>query len=157
MKNKLFKLSGLILIVFFVFGCGDGKQTKTTFVPQEVVIPESLKDNPEAVEYLTAMSYAVDEFAFSVEEMLIELNKMGVKEGDELSTMQKFKALKIMASYSVSVGEFIITFGELEEKSHLISDGLSDEEEEAFGQLYLRFEKRMKEVEEKYDKISNVQ
>jgi len=47
MKNKLFKISSLILVALLIISCGVKKREKSVFTPQEVIIPESLKGNED--------------------------------------------------------------------------------------------------------------
>lgn len=153
MKNKLLTLFSMIFIALLIINCGDSKQKATGFAPEEVVIPESLKGNKEVEEYFTTLSYSVDEFAYNIGEMAEDLKDMGVKEGDELTAMQKFKALKIFANYAVTMSQFMMTFAELEGKSQIIMNGLTDDEENAFEELFKRFDKRMQELDKKYNAI----
>ena len=153
MKNKIIKILSFIIIAIIISSCGGTTREKSVFKPQKVIIPESLKGNQEVEEYFTAMSYAVDEFAYNVDEMVKDLIEIGFVEDEELNTMQKFKALKIFANYATTIGNFMLTFAELEEKSHIIIDGLTDDEKKAFEELFIRLEKRMQEIDKKYNKI----
>lgn len=155
MKTKLFTLSSIMFLALLIISCGNGKQKEMGFTPEEVVIPESLKGNKEVEEYFTTLSYSVDKFAYDIGEMAEELEDMGVEEGDELTTMQQFKALKLFAKYATATGQLITTFAELEQKSQIIQDGLTDDEREAFAALYDRLDKRMHELDEKYNEISS--
>ncbi|MGB4134708.1 MAG: hypothetical protein WBK12_11150, partial [Tenuifilaceae bacterium] len=80
----------LLLVGIFLFGCGskEKKVETSTFQPMEVQIPDALKDNPEAVEYIENMSKAVDAYAMALDKLAAEIQKMGIKEGAELSTFQ---------------------------------------------------------------------
>ena len=64
----------LLLVGIFLFGCGskEKKVETSTFQPMEVQIPDALKDNPEAVEYIENMSKAVDAYAMALDKLAAE-------------------------------------------------------------------------------------
>ncbi|HNS28956.1 MAG: hypothetical protein WBI34_12380 [Tenuifilaceae bacterium] len=148
----------LLLVGIFLFGCGskEKKVETSTFQPMEVQIPDALKDNPEAVEYIENMSKAVDAYAMALDKLAAEIQKMGIKEGAELSTFQKIKLIQVAATHFQEIGTTAQPlFTQLEEAENMKKD-FSDDQLLAFSSVMDRFQARMQELEKKYEKLSNI-
>ena len=161
---KMKKLSLLLAILFSLtlsIGCGS-KEKKSKdgyvadFTPMEVVIPDELKDNPEAVEYIQNMSKAVDAYALALDKMAREVHKMGIKEGEEPTTMQKLKLVKIVATHFQDIAQTAEPMYKYFEQSYFLQEDYTDEQLAAFATVMDRFQARMDEMSKKYESLSQV-
>lgn len=158
MKKKLASLC-VITIILFSYGCGSkekkaDKEITSSFTPMEVVIPDELKDNPKAVEYINNMAIATDAYAMAVDKLAAEVTKMGLKEGEEPSTMQKIKLMTVLAEHFEEISKTSEPMIKYFEGSSFMQDEFSDAELAAFVTVMDRFQARMEELEKKYENLS---
>jgi hypothetical protein len=128
----------------------------STFVPMEVEIPAELQDNPEAIEYINGMTKAVDAYAMALDKVAAEIHKMGLKEGEEPSTMQKIKLIQVLATHFEDLSKSAEPFFNFMEESNYLKGELTDEEALAFATVMERFETRMTELEQKYENLNSI-
>ncbi|PKP39240.1 MAG: hypothetical protein CVT98_02585 [Bacteroidetes bacterium HGW-Bacteroidetes-15] len=151
----------VVASLLFAFGCGSKekkaeKEYSSTFTPMEIVIPDELKDNPEAVEYINNMAKATDAYALAVEKFAAEVYKMGFKEGEELSTMQKIKLMTILAEHFEGIAKSSEPMLKYFEESNFMLNEFNETEIAAFAVVMDRFQARMEELEKKYESLSLV-
>ena len=122
----------------------------------EVQIPDELKDNPEAAEYIENMAKAVDAYAIALDKMASEIYKMGIKEGEEPTTFQKIKLMQVLATHFQEIGQTAEPLFSYLEKGEFMKNELSDDEIMAFASVMDRFQDRMQELEKKYEKLNKM-
>ncbi len=156
--KKIHFISAFLFATLILFGCGsrEKKVETSTFMPMEVQIPDELKDNPEAVEYIENMSKAVDKYAITLDKMASEIYKMGIKEGKEPTTFQKIKLMQVLATHFQDIAQAAEPLFSYLEKGEFMKDELSDDEIMAFASVMDRFQERMQELEKKYEKLSQM-
>jgi hypothetical protein len=159
--KKFFSISLILASLLVTIGCGSSekkseKVVESAFTPMEVVIPDELKDNPEAVEYINNMAKAADAYAMAVDKFASEVYKMGLKEGEEPSTMQKIKLMTILAEHFESIAKSSEPMVNYFEGNNFMLNEFNETEMAAFVTVMERFQARMEEVEKKYEKLSMI-
>ncbi|MDD2277750.1 MAG: hypothetical protein PHS05_01680 [Bacteroidales bacterium] len=157
--KKITILSIAITCLFILGSCGSKEKKAasdyvSTFEPMQIEIPAELKDNPEAVEYINGMTKAVDAYSIALDKVAAEIYKMGLKEGEEPSTMQKIKLIQVLAVHFEELSKSSEPFMKFMEQSNYLNGKLTEEEQLAFTTVMQRFEKRMGELEQKYEKLN---
>ncbi len=151
MKSIILKGAMLLMISFLVFSCSSEKK-KANYLPELIIeVPESLKDNPEAVEFIDASSETLNLWSVTFEDLVVECEPFAGKTEEELSTMDKLKLGKIMMKFMANMGQFAVKVAEMEQSVTMIEDGLNQEEAEALMLVMNTFEKRIEEIGDKYE------
>lgn len=158
MKKSIASLFVIVTLILS-FGCGSKEkkvenELTSSFEPMEVVIPDELKDNPEAVEYINNMAKATDAYAMAVDKFASEVYKMGLKEGEEPTTMQKIKLMTILAEHFEEIAKTSEPMFKYFEESSFMQNEFNDTELAAFATVMDRFQARMEELEKKYENLS---
>ncbi len=121
----------------------------------EIDIPENLKDNQEVCEYIKATNEAVDAYALTLDNLIENTAEIALKkeEFEELGMMDKITIIKALGEYTMATGEIMAKWTEAAEKRIDFEKNLSEDEVEALATVFVRFEERIKQIEQKYDKI----
>jgi hypothetical protein len=159
--KKFLSISLILTSLLVAVGCGSSekkseKEVASTFTPMEVVIPDELKDNPEAIEYINNMAKAADAYAMAVDKLASEVTKMGLKEGEEPSTMQKIKLMTILAEHFEEIAKSSEPMVTYFEESNFMLNEFNEAEMAAFESVMNRFQARMEELEKKYENLSMI-
>lgn len=151
MKSIIYRTATALVISFLLFSCTSDTK-KADYLPKLVVeIPETLKDSPEAVEFINTSTETLNEWSIVFEDLVIECEPFAGKTEEELSTMDKLKLGKIMMDFMANMGQFAVKMAEMEQSVTMIEDGLNEEEAEALSVVMESFEKRMEEIGAKYE------
>ena len=161
-KMKNLTISGsLSLILIFALSvsmtaCG-GKDKKKTADKKlgklEIEIPEELKDNPEAIEYIEGMVEVADEYALLVDDLFSEVGEYAGMEEEDLGIKDKLKLTSATAKYAINATEVLAKWGEYETKRLEMYEEMTEEDVEAMKVVYEHIEKRFGQIEEKYQKF----
>lgn len=159
--KKLSLISLIAISLLIAFGCGSKEKKsetnyESTFTPMEVEIPEELKDNPEAVEFVNNMAEAVDAYALALDEVAAKIHEMGLEEGEEPSTMQKIKLVQVLATHFQDIAKYAEPMEDYYTRSEYVKGEMSDAEMAAFASIMDRFHQRMMQMEKKYESLSNI-
>lgn len=154
--RKITFISLLACSLLVITSCGTKEkpakvENKTTFEPIELTIPEELRDNPRAVEYLQNLNQAIDAYAIALDKVMSKFQEVGIKEGKEPTTMQKIKLMQIMASHYEELANSAQPYFELLSEGFEIQEELTDDQIAIFGAAADRLEARMSELEKKYE------
>ena len=156
--NYLLSMSTFLLIAIFLTSCGGNKkeEEKTDKLGKmEVVIPDALKDNPEMVEYIEGMTEVVDEYAIMIDGMVDEFDEFIGKTFEELNMREKIKVTAKGAEAAMKSAPILMKWAELENTHTVFDNDLSEDELMALETVMLRFEERMKQIEERHTDVFN--
>jgi hypothetical protein len=156
--NYLLSMTAFLLIAIFITSCGGNKkeeEKKDKLGKMEVVIPDALKDNPALVEYLEGMTEVVDEYAILIDGMVDEFDDFIGKTFDELNMREKIKFTAKGAEAAMKSAPILLKWAELENTHAVFDLELSEDELMAMETVMLRFEERMKQIEERHSDVFN--
>ncbi|MBN1768786.1 MAG: hypothetical protein JW842_09775 [Prolixibacteraceae bacterium] len=154
------KLSYIVMIVFVAFmaSCNNKKANKVeTMPPLAVEIPAELQENPEIVKFIRASEKSINEFANKVESFYIENPDLLTKDVEEMSMVEKLKVMKVAGEMAIAFGEFSMHYAEMNTKMENFEEMMDEEQIAAMSTVGEAFEKRMKLLEERLDKIKLLQ
>lgn len=154
------KLSYIVMIVFVAFmaSCNNKKANKVeTMPPLAVEIPAKLQENPEIVKFIRASEKSINEFANKVESFYIENPDLLTKDVEEMSMVEKLKVMKVAGEMAIAFGEFSMHYAEMNTKMENFEEMMDEEQIAAMSTVGEAFEKRMKLLEERLDKIKSLQ
>lgn len=160
MKTKnyysILSIAAMLALSFAITACG-GKNEENKADKKlgkiEIEIPETLQDNPEAVEYIHNMAEVADDYASLVDELYEEVGEYaGMKESD-MKIKDKLKLTAATANYVLSAGEIMIKWGEYETKHVDMYENIGEEDVEAMQVVWEHLEKRFEQIEEKYQEF----
>ena len=141
----------LLVAVLSLTACGSNSKKEPTKLGKiEVEIPAELKDNPEMVEYINGTAEVADSYAFMIDNTLSDVSEYVGVEEEDLSMMDKIKLVQASAEIAMQSAEIMVKWGQYMEKRGQLSEELTDAELEALNVVWVRFEKRMEEIELKY-------
>jgi len=143
----------LIFILFagVLYSCKSEKEPKYNYLPDlKVEIPASLKDNPEAIEFINGSSQALNEWSKNLEDLVIECQPYVGKEESELSAMDKLKLGKLMMEFMSDMGRFAVKAAEMDQHFTQIEDGLTEGQQQAFVTVMNAFKTRIEEINTRY-------
>ncbi len=148
------KLLTVISIMFLALSCGSDtiEETKADkkFGKLEVEIPDELKDKPELVKYIKDMNIIADDYAMLFDKLIEDTGEYVGKKDEDLVLSDKMKLATAAAEYAMGSAEVFVKWGKCSEKRMDLEKDLNDEEIEALGKTYERFEKRIKQIEERH-------
>jgi len=160
MKTKnlysIMSIAAMLALSFALTACGGKKEENKAdkkLGKLEIEIPEELKDNPEAVEYINGMVEVADDYALLVDELYEEVGEYAGMEESELKMKDKLKITAATANYALSVGEIMIKWGEYESKRVDMYENLAEEDVEAMKVVWEHLENRFEQIEEKYQEF----
>ncbi len=156
------KLFFVVTVLLGMQACFGKKEKKADTANEslgaiEVEIPEALQENEEVVLFIQDMSKAVDEFAHTVDRFYMEAGDLMGKEVEELSMMDKMKLMKVSGQAMLETTRIMESYGGYLEQKDSLMNNLSEEDILALETVWLRFEKRMEQIEEKYQDMMDTQ
>jgi len=148
----------MIVFVAFMASCNNKKANKVeTMPPLAVEIPAELQENPEIVKFIRASEKSINEFANKVESFYIENPDLLTKDVEEMSMVEKLKVMKVAGEMAIAFGEFSMHYAEMNTKMENFEEMMDEEQIAAMSTVGEAFEKRMKLLEERLDKIKSLQ
>jgi hypothetical protein len=150
--KKGMTLMAVFLLAATMMSCGSkesSKKAEDRLGKMEVEIPGELQDNPEIVAYIEGISEVVDAYAVLMDEMIGELSGMEEKEWEELKMGEQLKLTKAAAKFAMKAAPITTKWAEYELNKGSVVNELTEEELMALETVYMRFEKRMEQIEEK--------
>ncbi len=154
-------LSIVLLLGVFVTSCGsDSKRRSSNLLPPlKIEIPAEVKDDPELVDLIQKSEKAINEFSDNVEILIEDLVDIAedVDTAEELSTFQKLKVGKAFlefGSHSTNVISALETFDDYKSAKEQAGEPLNDDQLRALAAVSDAFEKRMEEINKKFESVS---
>ncbi len=154
----------LILIAFlgmFIIGCtGGGKRShRSDFLPPlKIEIPNEIKQDAELAALVKDSEAAINEFSDNMEYLIVDMKPFMDKKEEELSTFERLKLTKIVAQFvaNSTKGALVLTkIATYSDERSMTENPLTDEQLKAIAVVVDTFEKRMQQLDEKYQKISS--
>ncbi len=154
----------LILIAFlgmFIVGCtGGGKRAhRSDFLqPLKIEIPNEIKQDAELVALVKESEAAINEFSDNMEYLIVDMKPFMDKKEEELSTFERLKLTKIVAQFvaNSTKGALVLTkIAAYSDERSMTDNPLTDEQLKVIAVVVDTFEKRMQQLDEKYQKISS--
>ncbi len=157
MKAKLLVIA---VLGIFIIGCmGDGKRSRRSdFLPPiEIEIPEEVKNDAELTALVKESEIAINEFSNNMEYLIEDMKPFMDKKEEDMSTFDKLKFAKIGAEFIANSTKGALVLEKLayySDKRVLEKKPLTDKQLKAIAVVYDTFEKRMQQLDKKYQKLS---
>ncbi len=158
MKKTTTTLIALFLVAIFITSCSSGRKRDADFLPPlKIEIPNEIKGDKELVDVVQASEKAINEFSDNIERIALDGKDILNKEDEDLTLMDKMKMAKMAVEFisnstqMAAALEKFDTYAKSKEEQGIINDT----QLKALEQVELSFEKRMNEIETKYDKYYN--
>ncbi len=158
MKTKLTLLA--IAMMAFIVACGGDKNTPEAgdkLPDLTIEIPAELEGNAAVVAHIKEGEKILNSFSDDLEDILDEIFPYADKPEDELSAMEQIKLatagtklITVFASHSMEYATYI-------ENSKVFEEKFNEEEAAAFAVVMQAFEKRLEDLNKKYEKFETKQ
>lgn len=102
------------------------------------------------VAFIKEMEELTDEFALLIDKTAIEAKEFKGKKMDELGFAEKIQLTKLSSEVSFKSLQMIAKWAEFTDKRFSMQKELSQDEIKAFDAVFMRFQERMKQIEDKY-------
>ncbi len=154
----------LILIAFlgmFIMGCAEGEKRtrKSDFLPPlKIEIPNAIKQDAELAALVKESEAAINELSDNMEYLIEDMKPFLDKKEEQLSTFERLKVTKIVAKFvaNSTKGALVLTkIASYSDKRAMTDIPLTDEQLKAIALVSDTFEKRMQQLDDKYQKISS--
>ncbi len=154
--NYVIAFVAMFLLSGVLFSCGSDKKNEEAvnkLGKMEVVIPDELKDNPEMIEYIEGMTEVVDAYALMFDELISEMKPYKGKNFDDLNMREKIKFTATSAEVVVKSAPVMAKWAEYEISRSTFNDELTEEEMIALESVWLHFEQRMEQIEDRHSEF----
>jgi len=157
MKKLLF----VSLIAVFLFSCSSKDEESSSssndsdkLPPLKIEVPAELQNNENAKEIITTGEEMINKFSDTMEDIIKDNKNLIGKKNDDLSLMEQIQVGKIAFQIATSMAEFAPKFVKLQSKIENFKKGnISEEEVKAIDEVGKAFEKRMDEINKKYEDL----
>ncbi len=157
MKKLLF----VSIIATFLFSCSSNNEEASTsssdsdkLPPLKIEVPAELQSNENAKEIITTGEEMINKFSNTLEDIIKDNKNLIGKSNDDLSFMEQIQVGKIAVQLAASMAEFAPKFVSLQSKIEDFKKGdISEEEAKAIDKVGEAFEKRMDEINKKYEDL----
>ncbi len=158
MKRTTTTLIALFLVTIFITSCSSGRKRDADFLPPlKIEIPNEIKGDKELVDLVKSSEKAINEFSDNIERIAVDGKDVLNKEDEDLTLMDKMKMAKMAVEFISNSTQMAATLEKFDTyaKSKEEQGIINDTQLKALEQIELSFEKRMNEIEAKYDKYYN--
>jgi t-SNARE complex subunit (syntaxin) len=158
MKRVTTTLFAVLFITVLISSCTSGKKRDADFLPpMKIEIPDEIKGDKDLVEIVESSEKAINEFSDNIERIAVDGKDVLNKKDEDLTLMDQMKIAKMAVEFisnSTQMAQALDQFNSYVEKKQ--SQGIiNDAQLKALEQVELSFEKRMEQIETKYDKYYN--
>ncbi len=158
MKKLLF----VSIIVAFLFSCSSNNEEASTnssdsdkLPPLKIEVPAELQNNENAKEIIKTGEDMINKFSNTLEDIIKDNKNLIGKSNDDLSFMEQIQVGKIAVQLAASMAEFAPKFVNLQSKIEDFKKGdISEAEAKAIDKVGEAFEKRMDEINKKYENLA---
>ncbi len=163
-KKLYYKKTKIILITFLgllMAGCReDGKRShRNDFLPPlKIEIPNEIKEDVELVALVKDSEVAINKFSDNMEYLILDMKPYLDKKDEQLSTFERLKLTKIVTKFvaNSTKGALVLTkIATYSDKRAMTNNPLTEEQLKAIALVSDTFEKRMQQLDDKYQKISS--
>ncbi len=160
--NKITLTLSLVITTLIITSCfGGGSSKKGDYLPPlKVEIPDAIKDDPKLVDLVKSSEKAINEFSNNMEQLVVDLEPYMDKEEEDLGTFDKLKIAKIGVDFlanstnALAVIEKLELYSSIQEKE---GNKLDDDHLHAIATVIDAFEKRMEQLDKKYQTVAEKQ
>jgi hypothetical protein len=124
--------------------------------PLKIEVPAELKGNTEAVELIKLSEEAINAYSDLVEKIYAECGTFIHKDAEQLTMNEKIKVMKVAGSMVMGMGEFSMKYAQLAERTNLMQEQMTEEQLAAWATVSVAFEARIKQINEKYEKVQKM-
>jgi hypothetical protein len=158
MKQVTTTLLSLLFITLLISSCTSGKKRDADFLPPiKIEISSEIKGDKELVDIVKSSEKAINEFSDNIERLAVDGKGILNKKEEERTLMDNMKLARMAVEFisnSTQMTQTLDKFNTYVEKRE--SQGIiNDTQLKALEQVGLSFEKRMEQIEAKYDKYYN--
>ncbi|MCD6347533.1 MAG: hypothetical protein J7L96_08960 [Bacteroidales bacterium] len=152
------KIPKLFIALFFasaiLSSCSSGNKTNPDFLtPISIDIPDEIKEDRELVDLVKSSEKAINEFSDNIEQLALDSKDILDTKEEDQTLMDGLKVAQLMlqfASNSSQMAETLEKFNTYVE-ARLSQGGINDEQQKALETVAKAFEKRINQIDEKYD------
>lgn len=148
-----------IASVFIISSCSVGKKKEKTSEcegcpePILIVVPSELKDNPNALLYITDAEAMFDKWSKRAYMLTKDIEELEQVDSTEMSFSESMKAGATALKMLGYMSEFMTESLEMNQRMEELKPSLSDKENEAFYKVMKQFEDRMEEISASLNKL----
>jgi len=160
MKKLLF----VSIIATFLFSCSSNNEDTNSNTNSsnsdnlpllKIEVPAELQNNENAKEIIKTGEDMINKFSNTLEDIIKDNKNLIGKSNDDLSFMEQIQVGKIAVQLAASMAEFAPKFTNLQSKIKDFKKGeISEEEAKAIDKVGKAFEKRMDEINKKYEDLA---
>lgn len=158
MKNIFNRAIVLFLASLVLISCSSDKKRNVDFLPPiSIQIPDEIKGDTELVKVINSSEKAIYELSDNLEQLIVDSKEVLDKKEEERSLMDNLKVGKIMVEFvsnSAELGKLIDEFDNYKKEQE--AKGLiNDTQLKALEKVGESFEKRMQQINKKYENYYN--
>ncbi len=158
MKKILF----ISILSSFLFSCFSNNEEKISSNSSDsdnlptlkIEVPAELQNNENAKEIISTGEEMINKFSNTLEDIVRDNKNLIGKKQDDLSFTEQIQAGKMAIQIAASMAEFVPKIVSLQSKIEDFKKGdISEEEAKAIDEVGKAFEKRMDEINKKYENL----
>ncbi len=158
MKKILF----ISILSAFLFSCSSNNEEEVSsnssdsdnLPPLKIEVPAELQNNEKAKEIITTGEEMINKFSNTLEDVIKDNKNLIGKKNDDLSFTEQIQVGKMAIQITANMAEFASKLVSLQSKIEEFKKGdISEEEAKAIDKVADAFEKRMDEINKKYENL----
>lgn len=136
---------------------GSTKRDSDFLPPVKIEIPAEIQSDKDLVDIVKSSEKAINEFSDNIERIAVDGKDVLNKEDEDLTLMDKMNLAKMAVEFISNSTQMAQTLDKFDTyvESKKTQGIINDTQMKALEQVALTFEKRMDEIEKKYDKYYN--
>jgi hypothetical protein len=151
------KIAVLITSISLLLSCSSGpKPAEPNYLPPiKAEIPSELNDNQDIVDYINTTTDVLNDVSRELEDLYVKIEPYADIPESEISTMDKLRISKYAIQFTAEMAKLGAKMATMKETYHMMSDDLSDDEQQALEVINETFLKRIKQLNDKYKDLDN--
>ena len=158
MKKITTAVFAMLFITILISSCTSGSKRGADFLPPvKIEIPNEIKGDKELVDIVQSSEKAINEFSDNIERIAVDGKEVLTKNDEDLTLMDQMKIAKMAVEFVSNSTQMAATLEQFETYMNSKQEQgiINDTQLKALEQVALSFEKRMDEIEAKYNKYYN--
>ena len=149
------KIPKLFIALFFasaiLSSCSSGNKTNPDFLtPISIDIPDEIKEDRELVDLVKSSEKAINEFSDNIEQLALDSKDLFETKEEDQTLMDGLKVAQLMLQFASNSSQMAETLEKF--NTYVVSQGgINDEQQKALETVAKAFEKRINQIDEKYD------
>lgn len=154
MKNSIVAL----ILALSIMGCSSSpKPAEPDYLPPiKAEIPTELQDNQEIVDYINTTTDVLNDVSRELEDLYVKIEPYADIPESEISTMDRLRISKYAIQFTAEMAKLGAKMATMKETYRLMSKDLNEQEQQALVIINETFLKRVKQLNDKYEDIDNI-